>query len=268
MKTIGILGCGWLGFPLAKKLIAEGYNVNGSTTSAEKITDLAEEKINPFLIKLTEEKVEGKIEEFLENVAILIIDIPPGLRKNPEENFEQKIKNLFPYLERSSLEKMFFVSSTSVFQDEFPFPAYTEKSKPNGTTENAKQLIATENLFQKSAVFSSTIIRFGGLIGENRHPVHFLAGRTSLKNPKAPINLIHQKDCISLIFQLIQQQNLPKIVHGVFPFHPSKKEYYQQKATEYKLEIPQFLNDSSSKGKIISSEKTRELLKFNFSIQP
>ncbi len=33
-----ILGCGWLGKPLAVSLLDEGFNVKGSTTSEEKLT--------------------------------------------------------------------------------------------------------------------------------------------------------------------------------------------------------------------------------------
>ena len=37
---IAIIGCGWLGLPLAKKLIKENFIVKGSTTSKEKISVL------------------------------------------------------------------------------------------------------------------------------------------------------------------------------------------------------------------------------------
>ena len=49
---IAIIGCGWLGLPLAKKLIKENFIVKGSTTSKEKISVLKTEKIEPFLIDL------------------------------------------------------------------------------------------------------------------------------------------------------------------------------------------------------------------------
>ena len=49
---IAIIGCGWLGLPLAKKLIKEIFIVKGSTTSKEKISVLKTEKIEPFLIDL------------------------------------------------------------------------------------------------------------------------------------------------------------------------------------------------------------------------
>ena len=34
---IGIIGCGWLGLPLAKLFLKNGFLVKGSTTSKEKI---------------------------------------------------------------------------------------------------------------------------------------------------------------------------------------------------------------------------------------
>ena len=42
---VSILGCGWLGLPLAKSLIEKGFSVNGSTTSVEKIPEVHGEDI-------------------------------------------------------------------------------------------------------------------------------------------------------------------------------------------------------------------------------
>ena len=53
MTKISILGCGWLGFPLAKALITKGFSVNGSTTSVEKLPILENSGISPFLINVT-----------------------------------------------------------------------------------------------------------------------------------------------------------------------------------------------------------------------
>lgn len=53
---ISILGCGWLGLPLAKQLIKKGFSVKGSTTSEEKISILKTEGIISFLISLSDSK--------------------------------------------------------------------------------------------------------------------------------------------------------------------------------------------------------------------
>ena len=36
-KIIGILGCGWLGLPLAQQLVEDGHIVRGSTTQNSKL---------------------------------------------------------------------------------------------------------------------------------------------------------------------------------------------------------------------------------------
>ena len=40
MTTISLLGCGYLGFPLAIELIKKGYYVKGSTTTPTKLQQL------------------------------------------------------------------------------------------------------------------------------------------------------------------------------------------------------------------------------------
>jgi len=80
MKNISILGCGWLGFPLAETLFRGGYLVKGSTTSKEKIHFLGKTGIKPFQIVLKDTEITGEISSFLEKAEILIIDIPPKLR--------------------------------------------------------------------------------------------------------------------------------------------------------------------------------------------
>ena len=78
---IAIIGCGWLGLPLAKKLIKENFIVKGSTTSKEKISVLKTEKIEPFLIDLNKNLDKEILNSFLKNVDVLIINIPPKIRK-------------------------------------------------------------------------------------------------------------------------------------------------------------------------------------------
>ncbi|GIR81555.1 MAG: hypothetical protein CM15mP83_2810 [Flavobacteriaceae bacterium] len=47
--------------------------------------------------------------------------------------------------------------------------------------------------------FSTQIVRLGGLIGDDRHPVKQLAKLPIVHNPEAPINLIHKTDAIGLL---------------------------------------------------------------------
>ena len=263
MKKISILGCGWLGFPLAKSLLENGFSIKGSTTSLDKISVLESNGIEAFQIELSEDEIKGEIDSFLATSEILIIDIPPKLRSVKSENFVKKVQNLIPFIEKFKIEKVVFISSTSVYTDDNSI--VTEVTKPSPDSESGKQLLVSENLLQSNTNFKTTVIRFGGLIGEDRHPIHFLAGRKNIENPEAPINLIHQADCIGIIESIIEQDCFGETFNAVAPFHPTRKAYYTQKALELHLPIPEFDQTKISVGKTIQSDKVEIVLKYKFS---
>jgi nucleoside-diphosphate-sugar epimerase len=262
MKQICILGCGWLGSPLAKSLVEDGNSVKGSTTSPEKIQVLRKIGINPFKIKIMESAIEGEISLFLANADILIIDIPPKLRGKIKENFVETIKFLIPYIEEAQVRKLIFVSSTSVYADDNS--TVTENSKPFPLTESGKQLLLTENILNENKNFKTTVIRFGGLIGDDRHPIHFLAGRKELENPFAPINLIHLKDCIGIIKAIINNDLFGETFNAVAPYHPFRVDFYTNKAVELQLPVPEFNYNNVTVGKTILSIKVEKNLGYIF----
>ncbi|MFN3967291.1 SDR family oxidoreductase [Flavobacterium sp.] len=262
MKNISILGCGWLGLPLAKSLIAKRFSVKGSTTSLEKVSVLQNAGIDAFQIALSEKEISGEMDSFLSNSEILIIDIPPKLRGNASENFVAKIKTLLPFIEKSGIQRIIFVSSTSVYTDENSI--VTEESIPQPDTESGKQLLEAEQILQSNSNFKTTIVRFGGLIGEDRHPIRFLAGRQDIENPEAPINLIHQIDCIGIIESIIEQDFFGETFNAVTPFHPTRKDYYTQKAAALGLSLPEFNESKRSVGKTILSDKIATVLGYTF----
>ena len=262
MTQISILGCGWLGLPLAKALLKNGFSVKGSTTSLEKLSTLENVGIEPFLIALSEDKTTGNLDDFLEDSKILIIDVPPKLRGSATENFVSKIKNVIPFIEKSSVEKVLFISSTAVYGEDHSI--VTEETKAYPETESGRQLLETEQLLQSNSNFKTCILRFGGLIGEDRHPIKFLAGKTNLDNPNASINLIHQDDCIGIILKILEQNSWNETFNAVSPFHPSRKEYYTQKAIDLNLALPEFNTETAILGKTISSSKIETVLGYTF----
>ena len=271
MTQISILGCGWLGLPLAKTLVENGFSVKGSTTSNDKLSMLENSGIQPCLIALSENETTGNLNDFLENSKILIIDVPPKLRGSATDpssalrmTFVAKIKNLIPFIEKSTVENLLFISSTSVYGDTSTALSVTEETKALPETESGKQLLEAEQLLQNNPNFETTILRFGGLIGEDRHPIKFLAGKTNLDNPNAPINLIHQADCIGIIQKIIELNSWHETFNAVTPFHPSRKEYYTQKAVDLNLDLPVFNAEITTFGKTILSTKVETVLGYQF----
>ena len=264
---ICIIGCGWLGFPLAQSLVKKGHSVKGSTTSSEKITALNSEGIEGYLIQLSSEGISGDIENCLADCDVLVLNIPPGLRKNPEANYVKQLQYILPYVEESSVKKVLFISSTSVYDDDESMPLISETSPTSTHSNTAKQLLAAEALFQNNSSFNTTILRFSGLFGEDRHPAKFLSGRQNIKNPDAPINLIHLSDCIAIIETLIKLELWNTVFNAVTPSHPSRKNYYTSVCKALNLALPSFSDEQKSIGKIIDATKLAHVLGYKFKVK-
>lgn len=238
-QTIGILGIGWLGLPLAKEFIADGYTVKGTTTSLAKIDDVRAAGIKPYQIKLSEHQITGEIEGFLKDLNYLIINVPPGLRgTGPKESYVKKMQLLHLEIKKASVKHVIFVSSTAVYGN--ATGEVDEEIIPQPISESGIQLLTSENLFRKDSSLNTTILRFAGLIGPSRHPVTILSTKKNLKDGNAPVNLIHLNDCIGIIQSIILENQWDTVLNGVHPEHPAKKDYYTRIAKTRDLKIPDY----------------------------
>lgn len=259
-KTISILGCGWLGKALAESLINKNYIVNGSVTKAEKLKDLQLFKIIPFQLKLSANGITGNGMEDFFNCDSLIISISPGRDENINNDFLEGIKNLMPVLKEKS-RQIIFISSTSVYANlnrEVKEEDAGISEKNSGTV-----LLKAENLLTQFPI-DATCIRFGGLIGYDRMPAKFLAGKSNLKNGNAPVNLIHRDDCVSILELIIEKEIRNETFNACMDEHPLRREFYSIAAQKAGLPIPQFSDDFNVEFKIVNSEKLKKALGYTF----
>jgi len=259
-KKIAVLGCGWLGLPLATHLVELGYTVHGSTTSPEKLKTLLSGGIVPFQVRITEEGID-ETHNFLKDIQILIINIPPGLRNKKAGNYVAKIRHLVHALKDSSVQQVLFVSSTSVYGNSEE--VITEKTSVQPQTESGKQLVEAESLLQEQS-FKTTILRFGGLLGPERHPVAHLSGKTNISNPNSPVNLIHLDDCIAIIETILAKSAWGHTINAVYPHHPARKEYYTAMAQKKAIPPPLFATGDQVTGKVIHPQYLLENLGYSF----
>ncbi|SHG73501.1 NAD(P)H-binding protein [Flagellimonas flava] len=251
-RNIGVLGCGWLGLPLAKTLVEQSYFVKGTTTSLEKLPILEAEGITPFQISFSPVAIVGDISGFLADLDILIVNIPPRLRSGNQESYIDKMKLLYGAIKKSTISKVVFVSSTSVYGSVLGL--VSEETVTNPTTASGIQLLQSEKLFSSDDDLETAIVRFGGLIGPKRHPATMLSGRKNLTNGDDPINLIHLDDCIHLISTIIRYGYWGEIFNGVFPSHPIKRDYYTKEAIKLGIKPPDYVDKKEQKrGKVIQS---------------
>ena len=258
-KSISILGCGWLGVPLAKHLIQKGFSVKGSVTSNEKFALLTEAGIEPFRIVVSDTEVIMDEPEFF-HAKILIISIPPKRIETIEQVFPSQIRRLIPFIQKSGIQKVIFISSTSVYPDKNQIAREDDYLVPDKASGRA--LLEAEELFKEQSEFKTTIIRFGGLIGVDRNPARFLLKSTQ-PIEDVPVNLIHQDDCIEIISSIIDHDLWGEILNACCPEHPTKKDFYGKAALQsgYSALV---VSEQNARFKIVDSSKLISLLDYQF----
>jgi nucleoside-diphosphate-sugar epimerase len=249
--------------PLAEVLVQAGYPVKGSTTTLGKMPLLEEKRVQPFFLDLSSPTGTDTLDDFLKS-DILLLNIPPRAKGNGGAAYLEQIRLLLKALEPSPIQKVLFISSTSVLPDlnrivteaDVPYPEEESQASP---------LLRSEILLRGGGPWATTIIRFGGLVGGSRHPGRFLAGKNDLPNGDAPVNLIHLNDCIRIILQVVEEGIWNTDFLACADEHPSRREFYTRAALLSGLTPPQFREGDSADFKIVCNRKLKEELGFSFS---
>ncbi|WP_420580416.1 SDR family NAD(P)-dependent oxidoreductase [Reichenbachiella sp.] len=257
MQTISILGCGWLGLPLGKHLSQSGFQVKGSTTNKDKLPLLEKAGIQPFHLILNP-YLAGDPAEFFES-DITIVNLPPRNQNGAEDFHENQLKSI---LECIQSEKVIFISSTAVY------PANNkvvneEDASSACMTRGGIPLLKMEHLFSNNPAFETTVIRFGGLYGPDRHPGKFLAGKKDLAGANSPINMIHLDDCIGVIQTIIERNLWGVTINACAPSEETRQSFYEKAAKSLDIEAPTF-SDEGASFKKVSAEKLIRMTGYQF----
>ncbi|WP_220718497.1 SDR family oxidoreductase [Agarivorans litoreus] len=259
IKRISIVGCGWLGMPLAKSLLEQGYHVLGSKRRSDELAELSAAGIEAYRLELNPQLDSNNIEALL-NSDLLIINIPPGRKTNTAEFHIAQISHLLAAAKRQGLKKVLFVSSTSVYG---PMQGVVDESSPRlPETTSGKALKQIEDELINDVDFDASILRFSGLVGGQRKPGRFLSGKT-VSGPSSPINIIHRSDCIKIISQIIKRDCWGESFNASADLHPTKQAFYQLAAEQLGLAAPNFV-DGTASNKVIANNKLKASLNFQF----
>lgn len=258
MKTedlsVTIIGCGWLGLPLGKALVDLGHTVSGSVRSEAGFDKLQAAGIQPFVLDL--EKSFDVPTEIVAQTDVLIITLPPIDAKHPER-YEGMLKEVIAQFSEDS--RILFTSSTGIYPKEAG--NYVEDFVFNAE-QDSTVLNRAENVI-RNANRSYVILRLGGLMGPNRHPIRSLQGRKGVENPDGPINFVHQGDVIRALLLCVENQEISGTFNLVFPQYPTRKSYYELAAKHYGFVPPEFA-ESPSVERRISANKIQERTGFTF----
>jgi len=260
VNNISILGCGWLGLPLAKFLIKKGYQVKGSTSDSARVGELTAKGIDAYQIFFNPE-INENFNDIFFNSELLIVNFPPKRRADIEDFHPLQFQSLIQEIKKSKIKHVIFISSTSVYKN--TNGVVDEKNNETPEKSSGKALRKVEQMLLNENSFTCSIIRFGGLIGYDRKPGRFFSKVSKAKNGNAPVNLIHRDDCIDIIHHLIKNEIWDTIINACCPEHPTRNEFYKIAAEKGGFPTPTF-EEENSEFKVISSDYLIHNLSYKF----
>lgn len=237
MKRVSILGTGWLGLPLALSLRNE-FEVKVSIRTNEKKKQLINKGLSPYLLN---EKDTKDLDKLLDT-DYLFINFPPS----KFDDYLKFLGKIYAHEKISKIEKIIFISSTSIYPDEDGI--FNENIKFNNP--KSKIVFDIEEFIKDK---TDVIFRCAGLMGENRISGRYFAGKL-LDSGDVKVNYVHQEDVIEATKFAIKN-TLKGVYNLCSSKHPTREEIYLNNAEKYGFEKPVFKDKKEYANRIIDGSK-------------
>ena len=255
MKKVSIIGLGWLGEAAGLLLQKQGYRVIGSSTRPEKVELFRKKGFDAVHFAL-DPNPKGTGYSRLFDSEILVVTLPPRSRQGDGELYLQQLASLRDLAAHSAVKQVIFISSTGIYPNESKAVPYTEEEQISESNAGNAILCRAEVLMGTSSTYDLTVLRMGGLMGEDRIPGTYFSGKEQVVG-HTRVNFIHQVDAAGMIAWVIIQGLWNQTFNGVAPEHPLRREVYLHNANVLGIPLPASFQDAADEegGRLISSEK-------------
>ena len=248
---------------LAKSLVAAGHQVLGTTTTPDNLAMMEAAGIQAHVLRLGTEfdaSAEALLHLLLCAADILVLNLPP--RAAAAGAYPTLLRPVHRAVAAAGTRHVLFVSSTSVYPNE---PRLMREAEALSTRDAASDVLRAEGHFvPRYGQWKSTVVRLGGLIGPDRAPGRFLAGRRDLPQGNAPVNLVHLTDVVGVLSNIIEYGAWGYTFNVCAAQHPLRRDFYPAAAQYLKLEAPTFKEETDVIGKTIDSSLVRSVLPYQF----
>ena len=234
--TVSLLGCGWLGTALAEDILSLGSIVKGSTTHASKSSQLTSIGINSHVIHCSDILEGENLETFFDS-DVLIVTLPFKRSFEDPLYYVSQLRAIAAQIPNSRIKTLIFTSSTGIYDG--CSGDVTEESHVCLDKPRVSALQQAESLILALPTVSSCVLRLGGLYGGSRQLGSFLSKKSRLRSGNAPVNLIHQQDCVGIIKSCIEHP-YEGILNAVSDEHPTREKVYTSASLRLGISPPHF----------------------------
>lgn len=276
-----IVGCGYVGFPLAAELARRSHEVFGLRRSTQSDNALKAARITPLHADITRPDSLKQLPHDFDWVVNCVASGGGGVEEY-RQLYLQGMVNLTDWLvpsaQRSNIAtpRFIYTSSTGVYGQNDGSPV-DETSLTEPTTETAQVLVEAEKVLLAAGGernFPAMILRAAGIYGPERGYLlkQFLRGEARIEGSGARVlNMIHRDDLISAIIAVLERGRAGEIYNVVDDAPVSQLEFFKWLAAKLGTPLPPSVTEDTAAlrkrgltNKRISNAKLKRELGFEF----
>lgn len=245
-----IVGCGYLGQTLARRLIDAGATVFGTTRTHAHATRLSRMGVRPMLVSVTRPVTFAALRPAIEAPALdvyyMIPPGKPGSDPSPRKVVLGGVAHMVKQLRHARVRRAVLVSSTAVYgqRDGQRVDADTD---PQPNDPRGELMLTGERLWLDAGA-AYHVVRLAGLYGLGR--VIGLAGVRDqspiVGDGQALLNVIHVEDAAELLLAVMRADNPGRVELGCDGRPVPRIAYYQHLASLIGAPPPQVLDPEAA----------------------
>ncbi len=250
-----VVGCGYVGLPLALELARHRHEVFGLRRSATADAQLKAAGVTPLHADLTQpDSLQNLPRDF--DWVVNCVASGGGDVTNYRRLYFEGMQNLIAWLtpKRSSdgkFPRIVYTSSTGVYgQNDGSLVDETSPAEP--VTETAQVLVETEKLLLtagREKNFAASVLRVAGIYGPDRGYLlkQFLRGEARIEGAGARfLNMIHRDDLVRAIITTLERGRAGEI-YNVADNEPVRQlDFFEWLAATLKRPLPPVISEAEA----------------------
>ncbi len=259
---IAIIGCGYIGYEIAKHLYNKGHFVTCTTRNPDSIKKLSKVTHKSLVMLGSDEKEMSLI---LSQNDIIIATISTKAKIDFEETFLKTAQTIKKCACELNTPKTIIYTSKSSIYGNHEGMWVDESAELKATDDESRILIETENtiLSLKELGWKVSILRLAQVYGPGREIKDFYKSFYKKVIPghgEYYTNFVHQQDVVGIVFYILDHK-IDGIFNVVDDEHPTRQELAELFSTKLKLPHPKFnpkLADFPDNNKRVSNYRIKE----------
>ncbi len=261
-----ILGCGYLGIRVARRLLQRGEVVYGTTRTSKRRDELVRNGIEPVLVDVLDPSTLDRLPS--PDRVLYCVGHDRRSQIPVRDVYVDGLRHAIDRLHYRT-RRIVFTSSTSVYGDQQGQPV-DEQTEPHPTTESGLACLDAERLlfdFADQRAWPVTIVRLAGLYGPGRimRRATLEAGDPIRASAEGYLNLIHIDDAATAVIAALEMDQDHELFLAADDRPVFRRDFYGLLTRLLNLDPPQFKpphapgSRAGDLGKRVSNDRMRRI---------